>query len=74
MATTSYFEKTIEDKKEKTAKMELEFGRSSYYGEYLIYFTVDGNSVMVDKEVGREIYDAMMRLGAYFGYDKNQKS
>jgi len=54
--------------------MELEFGRSSYYGEYLIYFTVDGNSVMVDKEVGREIYDAMMRLGAYFGYDKNQKS
>jgi hypothetical protein len=53
MTTTSYFEKTIEDKKEKTAKMELEFGRSSYYGEYLIYFTVDGNSVMVDRDVGR---------------------
>jgi hypothetical protein len=70
MATTCFFEKVIQDKGQKDAKMDLEFGRSSFYGDSLVYFTVDDNSVCVDEATGREIYDAMMRLGAYLGYDK----
>jgi hypothetical protein len=64
-----FFEKSIEDK-EKPIKIDLEFGRSSFYGgENLMYFVISGELVIVDRQTGREIYDAMMRLGAYFGFD-----
>lgn len=70
MATTMFFEKTITDKEDKNAKLDLEFGRSSYYGTSLIYINVNGTSVIVDETTGRSIYDAMQDLGAYLGYDK----
>lgn len=69
MATTCYFEKTIRDKEDKGASIDLEFGRSSYYGESLIYFNIDGNSVIVDNKTGQEIYEAMRRLATYLGYE-----
>ena len=69
MATTTSFEQTIKDKK-ADKKIELEFGRSSFYGESLIYFKVDGKSVIVDEATGRKIYEAMDQLGGYLGYDK----
>jgi hypothetical protein len=71
MATTAYFEETISDKKEKSAKIDLEFGRSSFYGENLMYITVEGKTVILDEKSGREIYDSMRKLGVYLGYDKD---
>jgi hypothetical protein len=74
MATTTHFSKTIEDDKfegDDKVKMDLEFGRSSFYaGANRMYFEVDGKVVIVDTETGVEIYRAMMRLGAYLGHDR----
>ena len=71
MATTMFFEKKIRDKEEKNATIDVEFGRSSFYGgESLMYFAIDGKSVIVNEKTGREIYDAMQSLGAYLGYDR----
>ncbi|MGN6549994.1 MAG: hypothetical protein ACTHJ3_08905 [Pararhizobium sp.] len=71
MATTMFFEKTIRDKEDKKASIEIEFGRSSYYdGESLMYFNIEGKSVIVDEKTGREIYEAMQSLAAYLGYDR----
>jgi hypothetical protein len=39
MATTMFFRETIKDKKEGRS-LEVEFGRSSFYGETLIYLNV----------------------------------
>jgi hypothetical protein len=71
MATTVYFEEEISDKKEKSAKIDLEFGRSSFYGENLMYIMVDGKNVILDEKTGREIYDSMRKLGIYLGYEKD---
>lgn len=71
MATTCFFEETLTDKEDKSRKLDLEFGRSSYYdGESLIYIVAGEQTVILDDAKGRELYDAMMRLGAYLGYDK----
>lgn len=70
MATNSYFEETVRDAGEDAA-MELEFGTTTHHGNgALMYFTVDGNSVAVDKETGRRIFEAMLQLGKYLGYQK----
>ena len=71
MATTMYFAKTIQDKKENSAKLELEFGRSSFYGENLMYVSVDGKKVIMDKATGKEIFNAMRTFGVYLGYEKD---
>lgn len=71
LATTMFFEQTIADKEEKHESYEVEFGRSSYYdGENLMYFSINGRSIIVDEKTGREIYDAINRLGSYLGYDR----
>jgi len=70
MATTMFFEKTLKDKKKAGAEIDLEFGRSSFYGENLMYFVVDGKTVIVDEKTGRDIYVAMKDLAIYLGYDE----
>lgn len=71
MATNSYFEETVRDAGEKSATMELEFGTTTHHGDgALMFFRVDGNSVAVDKETGRRIFEAMLQLGKYLGYQK----
>jgi hypothetical protein len=48
MATTCNFEGTIRDKEDKGTPLDPEFGRSSFYGGVsLMYFVVDGKSVIV---------------------------
>jgi hypothetical protein len=68
MATTMYLDGTIKDKEKKDAEIALEFGRSSFYGESLMYFEVGGKLVIIDKATGMRIFDEMMRLGAFLGY------
>jgi hypothetical protein len=70
LATTSFFEEKIEDHAGFDIKIDLEFGRSSYTSENLIYLKVDGNTVLLSPEVGRKLVEAMSRLGSYLGYDE----
>ena len=70
MATTCFFEETITDKKDKSIKVELEFGRSSYYGESLLYLRFGDTGLIVDEKTGRKIAEQMAAVAAYLGYDK----
>jgi hypothetical protein len=68
MATTMFFEDRILDKERKTDAMDIEFGRSSFYKEDLVYLTVDGHTVIMNEEQGKSFCESMRRLGDYLGY------
>ena len=70
MATTVFFEEAIKDKGNKSVEMTLEFGRSSFSGETLMYLAVDGKSLAVDSATALRIFDAINSLGTSLGYDK----
>ena len=70
MATTCFFEEEITDKEDKSIKIELEFGRSSFYGESLLYLRFGDTSLIVDKATGRKIAEQMASVAAYLGYDR----
>ena len=68
MATTQFFEKTLVDRGDKNKRMELEFGRSSFYGgENLMYLQVDGKLLILDRDTMHELFAAMERLADYLG-------
>jgi hypothetical protein len=69
MATTIYFDGTLKDKGEKS-EIALEFGRSNFYGENTMYFTINGTHVVLTESGGREVFEAMVQLGASLGYHK----
>jgi hypothetical protein len=65
-----FFEGILKDK-ERDISMEMEFGRSSFYdGENLIYLNVNGKGVVLNEEEGRKLFQSMMELGSYLGYDR----
>lgn len=66
MATTMFFEEIIKDQGGKTS-MDLELGRSSYYAEDSIYITVDGKTVIMDRETAKRFVDAVVSVGSYHG-------
>ncbi|ECA1950194.1 hypothetical protein EJH27_01830 [Salmonella enterica subsp. enterica serovar Virchow] len=66
MATTLFFEETIKDQGGKTS-IDLEFGRSSYYAEDSIYVTVDGKTVIMDRETAKRFVDAVVSVGSCHG-------
>jgi len=70
MATTCFFEETISDLEKKEARIDFEFGRSSFYGQNLMYFRINGEGVIVDEETGKKIAEQMQGLAAYLGYDR----
>ena len=68
MATTMFFHETIKDKGEERS-LEIEFGRSSFYGgENLIYLNVRDEHLIIDEETGRRLSKAMYELASYLGY------
>lgn len=67
MAATMYFEETIKDQGGKT-KMELEIGRSSFYPEDSIYITVDGKTVIMNRETAKKLVEAVNSVGFYHGF------
>lgn len=67
MATTMYFEETIEDQGGRT-EMELEIGRSSFYPEDSIYITVDGKIVIMDRKTAKRFVEAVNSVGFYHGF------
>jgi hypothetical protein len=75
MATTMYFEETIHDQGKKS-KMHVEFGRSSFYsgsstpngtGQDSIYLTVNGNTVIMDRNTAKRFVEAVISVGQYHG-------
>jgi hypothetical protein len=64
MATTMYFEETITDQGGRE-KMEVEFGRSSFYPEDSIYLTVEGKTVIMDRKTAKKFVDAVVAVGRY---------
>jgi len=73
VTTTQYFDRVIVDVSDRSEPMEVELGRSSYWGdENLIYLTVNDQSLIMDDATGRALYEAMMKLGSYLGYDQGR--
>ncbi|HEV7259181.1 MAG TPA: hypothetical protein VGN82_15480 [Bosea sp. (in: a-proteobacteria)] len=71
VTTTPYLDTVLVDVTDRSEPMELELGRSSYWqDENLIYLVVDGRSIILDDKTGRQLYKAMMKLGAFLGYDQ----
>lgn len=71
MSSTPYYDGVVIDQTDRSAPLEIEFGRSSdWQDENLIYLVVDGRPLIMDDATGRQIYMAMMKLGAYLGYDQ----
>lgn len=75
MATTCYFEEEIVDQG-GDHRMLVEFGRSSFYsgspvpngtGTDSIYLTVDGRTVIMDRETARKFVEAADAVGRYHG-------
>lgn len=73
MATTTYFEETIHDQGGKS-KMDVEFGRSSYYansstpngiGQDSIYLTINGHTVIMDRATAKRFVEAAVSVGQY---------
>lgn len=67
MATTVYFEETVEDQGKRTS-MELEIGRSSFYSEDSIYINVDGKLVVMDRATAQRFVEAVVSVGFYHGF------
>ncbi len=66
MATTIYFEETIQDQGGKKT-MDVELGRSSYYPQDSIYLVVDGKSVIMDRATATRFVEAVVSVGRYHG-------
>ncbi|MCK4830989.1 hypothetical protein KA005_85555 [bacterium] len=69
MATTMFFEETVKCQGEKE-EMDIEFGRSSFYEEDSIYLTVDGKSLVMDRDTAKRFVEAAASVGHYFGFIK----
>lgn len=67
MATTMYFEETIEDQG-KEVSMDVELGRSSFYPEDSIYLAVDGKTVIMNRATAQRFVEAVMTVGRYHGF------
>jgi hypothetical protein len=73
MATTMFFAETLVTPEFPEDKLEMEFGRSSFFdGISRLYITIDGKQVVMSEEQGQRLYDAMNRLGSYLGYDEEE--
>ena len=76
MATTTYFEETVEDQGKKT-KLVVELGRSSFYagcktpsgeGEDSIYLKIDDTFLVMDRATAKRFVEAVNDVGSYHGF------
>ena len=66
MATTMFFEEIVEDQGGEIS-MEIELGRSSYYPEDSVYLTIDGKTVIMDRDTAKRFVNAVADVGRYHG-------
>jgi len=66
MATTMYFEETVNDQGGKLS-FEIELGRSSFYPEDSIYLKIDGKTVIMDLDTAKKFVNAVVAVGQYHG-------
>ena len=69
MATLCFFDEEIKDQGGKN-QMSMEFGRSSFYPEDSVYFTINGETVIVDQATAKRITNAMADCASYLSLDK----
>ncbi len=62
-----FFEETVKCQGGKE-KMDIEFGRSSFYDEDSIYLKVDGKSIVMDRNTAKRFVEAAVGVGRYFGF------
>lgn len=67
MATTVYFEETVNDQGDVN-EMDIELGRSSFYEEDSIYIKVDGKLVIMDRATAKRFVEAVTDVGHYHGF------
>ncbi|RKZ70465.1 MAG: hypothetical protein DRR19_33360 [Candidatus Parabeggiatoa sp. nov. 1] len=67
MATTVFFEEKVKCQGGQK-KMNVEFGKSSYYDENSIYLTVDDKSLVMDRKTAKKFVEAAAAVGRYFGF------
>lgn len=72
MATTMFLETTLRDKGGRGEPIDIELGRSSFYGESLMYLTVNDQTVILSAKDGQEFCGAVAELAAYLGYAGNR--
>lgn len=66
MATTAYFEESIQDQGGKIS-MKVELGRSSFYQEDSIYLSVEGKCVIMDRATAKRFVEAVISVGHCHG-------
>lgn len=64
MATTMFFEETLQDQR-RALSLDLEFGRSSFYPEQSIYLVVDGKTLIMSREQAKRFVEAAVAVGHY---------
>jgi hypothetical protein len=64
MATQEFFHEIVKDKK-RDISVDLEFGRSSFYGENSLYIIVDGKQVILSTENAKKLVMGMVSVGQY---------
>ena len=67
MATTQYFDEIVKCQGGEQ-EIEIEFGSSSFYKDPSIYLTVDGKSLVMNREQAKEFVNAAVNVGLYFGF------
>ena len=67
MATQMFFEETVKCQGGKE-EMDIEFGRSSFYKDDSIYLTIDGKSIVMDRDTAKRFVEAASSVGNYFGF------
>ncbi len=62
-----FFEETVQCQGGEE-KMDIEFGRPSFYDEDSIYLKVDGKSLVMDRATAKKFVQAAQGVGNYFGF------
>lgn len=67
MATTVYFEETVNDQGGQDS-IELEVGRSSFYPEDSVYIKADGKTIIMDRATAKRFVEGVVAVGNYHGF------
>lgn len=67
MATTMYFDEKVKDL-EKDVTLDIELGKSSFYGDTHLYIRVDDKTIIMDGKTEKEFFESIERLGFYLGH------
>jgi len=68
MASKAVFKGTLRDHEDAHRALDVEFGYASRTPEKLIYFRIEGQTVTLKEEAGREFLAKMRNLALQMGF------